>query len=89
MRADLLARLRESTARKKGLLGPLPCRHLGAATHETTLCDACGGTKTRLKLFACAVFGRCLPYNRADGVASCVGCVKYEAPDLPPAPAPS
>lgn len=85
MRPDLLARLRASTARKENgvVVSPRrPCVHLGGATGEMTLCEGCGGTKTKFKVHACAVFGRCLPYSRAVNIASCQGCASY----LPQAP---
>lgn len=61
--------------------GP-PCIHLGEQTGETILCDGCRG-KVRIKLFACAVHGSCLP-NTSKGkettpeVPKCDGCAERE-----------
>jgi predicted GH43/DUF377 family glycosyl hydrolase len=54
-----------------------PCEHLGEPTGETVACGTCrGGVK--LKLFACAVHGRCtLGKTAAPNVATCEGCGDY------------
>lgn len=56
---------------------PGPCRHLGEPTGELVECPTCSGS-VRLKLRACAVFGKCTEGRAVDGVACCVGCPEYE-----------
>jgi hypothetical protein len=54
-------------------LGPnrdLPCVHLGAPTGETAGCPTCAG-RVELKLFACAVHGRCTRGKAAPDVPLC------------------
>jgi hypothetical protein len=50
-----------------------PCRHLGAPTGEAVACPSCRGS-VELKLFACAVHGRCTPARPAPAVACCATC---------------
>lgn len=54
-------------------LVPPPCRHLGGPTGEMVACQSCRG-RVELKLFACAVHGRCTPTKPAPDVACCAGC---------------
>jgi hypothetical protein len=65
-------RLRARAA-ASGAPAPLPCVLLGAATPETAPCPPCGG-RTRLKLHACGVHGRCSPHGPAAGVIDCPSC---------------
>jgi hypothetical protein len=61
-----------------------PCVHLGAPTGETVQCPSCRG-RVELKLFACAVHGRCTQGKAAPGVACCAGCPDRTArPPYPP-----
>lgn len=53
-----------------------PCRYLGRATGELTLCPTCP-TSVRLKTFGCAKHGTCTPQTRLPGVACCGGCLDY------------
>jgi hypothetical protein len=49
------------------------CRHLGEATGATVPCSTCRRT-VLLKLFACAVHGRCTQARQVPDVACCVDC---------------
>lgn len=49
-----------------------PCRHRGPAIEERA-CPSCRGA-VRLKVFACAVHGRCLPIRSVPGLACCAVC---------------
>ena len=62
------------------------CAHLGAPTGETVPCVTCSG-RVELKLFACAVYGSCVPAANRPGVKSCAGCGEYRA-QVAPAPEP-
>lgn len=55
-----------------------PCIHLGKETGETVKCLGCQGD-VRVKVFACAVYGICLPETGKDkstspAVHKCDGC---------------
>lgn len=67
------------TAQHRQPLDRSPCRHLGDPTGETAPCQTCRG-KASLRLFSCAVFGRCTQGRglRSDGVADCRGCGRWE-----------
>ena len=54
--------------------GPLACRHRGSTTGETVVCPSCRGAVT-LKLFACAIHGRCTQARAAAGIPCCATCV--------------
>ncbi len=56
-----------------------PCRHLGEPTGGTVVCPGCCGV-VALKLFACAIHGRCTPLRAAPPVPCCLTC-----PDRRPA----
>jgi hypothetical protein len=53
------------------------CRHLGQATGEEIGCGTCPGS-VRIKILACAVFGKCTLAKKLEGIACCQGCAKYE-----------
>lgn len=57
---------------------PEPCVHLGQATGDVADCPSCGG-RVRLKVMACAVYGRCTPTRQVDGLACCLTCPDYRA----------
>lgn len=60
-----------------------PCTHRGAETGETVQCGTCrGGVK--LKLFSCALHGRCTPMKKTGDIACCVECPDYAAPETNP-----
>jgi hypothetical protein len=62
---------------------PLPCAHLGAPTGEHIDCRTCA-KHVSLKVFACAVHGRCVRGKSAQAegataeVPGCQGCKDYE-----------
>ena len=58
--------------------GQRRCVHLGEPTGEQIACGPCGG-KTRLKLFACRVYGKCTQGKKTEGVACCTGCPDFAA----------
>ena len=60
---------------------PGPCAHLGDSTRQQE-CDSCA-CKTRIKVFACAVFGECTLGKNLDGLACCAGCGEYEPKETP------
>jgi hypothetical protein len=55
----------------------LSCVHRGEHI-DWAECASCpkqdGKSKTRLKIFACAIHGRCLMAHSIDGVRGCSGC---------------
>jgi hypothetical protein len=58
------------------------CIHLGDDTSELVTCTECAGTQ--LKVFACAVHGRCTLARPGDGVpATCEGCADRKLSDKP------
>src|SRR5579872_7199565 len=58
---------------RPGPPAPLPCRHLGAPTGESALCPTCSG-RVALKVFGCAIHGKCTQGKAVPGVACCTGC---------------
>lgn len=57
----------------------IDCIHRGERLSETVPCPDCprpdGSAGTvQLKLWACALHGRCAPRKQVDGVACCAGC---------------
>jgi hypothetical protein len=60
-----------------------PCVHLGEATGERVECPSCAGS-VKIKLMACAVFTKCTPQTKLEGIACCLGCARYE--EKPAAP---
>lgn len=64
------------------------CVHRGQPTGETVRCPECRG-KVLLKLFACAVHGRCTAARPAGGTACCVTCHDYAPPGGEAAPRPA
>jgi len=67
-----LARYHRGYAARWGALPP--CPHQGADTGERVACEPCGG-KTRLKVLACELHGRCTPSATAPpGLQSCASC---------------
>jgi hypothetical protein len=53
-----------------------PCANLGDETRRVD-CAGCGGKRTQIKVFACAIHGECTIGKRLDGIACCVGCGDY------------
>ena len=53
-----------------------PCAHLLADTGELVECPSCSG-KVQLKVFGCAVHGKCTRGRRAGALACCQGCADY------------
>jgi hypothetical protein len=54
-----------------------PCVHRGLPTGETLDCNACGGKKVPVPVYACAVKERCTVRNLYAGVACCRICPDY------------
>lgn len=52
----------------------LRCRHLGAMTGETVACQACGGLRRQVPVYACAVHGTCTPTQLNKGRGCCRIC---------------
>lgn len=69
----------EKIARECGKEITGPCQHLGEKV-GTRECESCKG-KTRIKLFACAVYGQCSIAKKLDGIACCDNgrCPDYSA----------
>jgi hypothetical protein len=61
----------------------LECRHRGEPTGELLDCPSCPAGKVRLRVFACAVHGRCT-LEKPGGVQCCASC-----PDRSPAAQPA
>lgn len=59
-----------------------PCAHRGGHVGES-LCRTCSGS-VRVKVFECAVHGRCTVQKPVNGAATCTGC-KDRREELPPA----
>lgn len=57
------------------------CRHLGEQAGEVQ-CGKCGNG-VRLKMYACAVHGKCTLGKKLDGVMCCATCPQWEPPDRP------
>ena len=53
------------------------CRHRGDQTGEER-CETCAGV-VMLKIFGCAVHGRCCIGKSPDGIRSCATCGEYVA----------
>jgi hypothetical protein len=53
-----------------------PCRFLGGPTGDTVACPTCRG-RVMLKVFACAVHGRCTLAANGGAMAACP-CPQYE-----------
>ena len=51
----------------------LPCVHLGEATGDVVDCKSCCG-HVALKVFNCAVFGRCTVARRVPPIPCCAHC---------------
>lgn len=60
-------------------IGSLSCIHRGPRTREV-VCPTCGGNKTRLKVFACALHGECA-LARINGVRFCGACQDVKLPE--------
>jgi hypothetical protein len=56
----------------------LPCIHLGEVTGERRLCPTCMG-HVEVKLYECAIFGRCTRGKPLEGVACCANCSCFES----------
>ncbi len=69
---------KQAKARPTAAKHPLPCIHLGEPIGETVECQSCNGT-VKLKLFACAVHGKCTTAKKVDAYAACPGCKDYSA----------
>lgn len=54
-----------------------PCRYQGDPTGEKVECEGCRGKKIR-DLYACDVFGSCLPYDLEDSIHCCRICDDYQ-----------
>lgn len=52
-----------------------PCIYQGGPTGESVYCGGCGGGQR--ELFACDIYGSCLPMNVTDGIHSCITCPEY------------
>lgn len=63
------------------------CRHRSVQPVGEVECDLCGGHKTKLPVYDCALFGRCTPRRygtrteEARRVVACVGCEKHSPMD--------
>jgi hypothetical protein len=58
--------------------GRAHCRHFGEAV-DLVGCPSCWG-RVQLKVFACAVHGRCTPSQPVAGLACCTGCENWAPP---------
>lgn len=63
---------------------PIFCHHLGPSL-GTEQCQSCQGT-VRIKVFACAVHGKCTLAKKLDGIACCAGCGDYQPSKRDPDP---
>jgi len=66
------------------------CRHRGEAALEVVSCpncrkDAHGRAQVRIKVFACAAFGRCTEAMKLESIRGCcTGCASYAAATASP-----
>lgn len=68
------------TPPRPNLVNQPACRHLGPVTSESILCQTCARGKTRLKVFQCEVYGKCILGSSVQGIRGCNGCPSYEVP---------
>ena len=59
------------------------CIHLGPATGQQQFCESCQG-KNWIKIFACAIHGKCTPQTALEGIACCQTCPDYATSPVPP-----
>ena len=64
---------------------PKQCAHLLPQTGERVRCPSCKG-EVMLKLFGCAVYGKCTPGKEVPGYASCRTCPDYAPVKEDPGP---
>jgi hypothetical protein len=68
----------QSCAKPASPLPKEPCVHRGAETRRVASTICCGGEKTRIKVFACAVHGECTIGTKFQGIQCCASCGEYE-----------
>lgn len=56
-----------------------PCRYQGDKTGEKATCRGCGGKRLTYDLYACDVYGSCLPFVLEDSAHCCRICDDYYA----------
>ena len=54
------------------------CKHRGAATGELLECSTCQGA-VQVKVFACALYGKCTLAKPAQEIRACASCRDFQA----------
>ncbi len=65
-----------TAAPARGPRESLTCRHIGPCV-ELVSVTCCGGEKTRHKVFACAVHGKCQLAPKVNHVHCCARCEEF------------
>ena len=56
------------------------CIHRGTEAIDWIECKTCNNGKTKAKIVACAVHGRCTEFTKPiEGIKACAGCVDTSA----------